>query len=80
MGNLARSVTGNALLNPPGCFRAKRLGGFENKVSVGAITNNSDHFLWFCCSLVVNNLATHQNSVKARLFLELTTKPQILDF
>ena len=78
MGNLARSVTGNALLNPPGCFRAKRLGGFENKVSVGAIAKNSDHFSWFCCSLVVNNLATHQDSVEARLSLELSHNPVVV--
>ena len=78
MGNLASSATGDAFLNPPGCFRAKRLGGFENKVSVGAIAKNSDHFLWFYCSLVVNNLATHQDSVEARLSIELSHNPVVV--
>jgi hypothetical protein len=78
MGNLARSVTGNALLNPLGCFRAERFGGFENKASVSAIAKNSDDFLWFCFSLVVNNLATHQDSVEARLSLELSDNPVVV--
>ena len=78
MGNLASSATGDAFLNPLGCFRAKRLGGFENKVSVSAIAKNSDHFLSFCSSLVVNNLATHQDSVEARLSLELSDNPVVV--
>ena len=78
MGNLASSATGNAFLNPLGCFRAKRFGGFENKASVGAIAKNSDHFLWFCCSLVVNNHATHQDSVEARLSMELSHNPVVV--
>ena len=72
MGNLASSATGNAFLNPLGCFRAERFGGFKNKARVFAIAKNSDHFLWFYCSLVVNNLATHQDSVEARLSIELS--------
>ena len=78
MGNLASSATGDAFLNPLGCFRAERFGGFENKVSVSAIAKNSDHFLSFYCSLVVNNFATHHNSVEARLSMELSHNPIVV--
>jgi hypothetical protein len=76
---LADSAPGNTLPDPLGCWWAKSFGGFENEARVSAVAENSDDFSLLCGSASrINNLAVYQDSVKARLSLELGQNPVVV--